>query len=424
MDSDDAREMLAALLPRLRRLAAALTGSTGSGDELVAATLRRALAGLDSWPEGLRFDNWAFRLLSAVSEQPEWRARRGEGMQWRRDDRMILHNARLAVAELPPAQRLVLALVDIESLSYDEAAKTLEIPVSDLAVYLARARLGLARALGLDLDGSQEEERRAGTPDDLLVAGASGELAPQRLSQLQTELDASPSLRRRSAALHEAGLLAEEAFRDLLQEETPPWLVAEISSAQGGQAVPQGPAESRPERQRRPLSWSSRAILLSLAVLMGLLALLFLKAPALVELAGEQSFDAAAILAGQGGYLESKELVSALERRGSSEPHAISGGALRIFMSFQDAAGRYCRYYEALEEATGRGVIGIACRESGAWRNVLPVAASGVSLDALRPVAQGATRLEAALDRLQRQAPLLAEEELRLIRTGWPEAPR
>lgn len=423
MELHDAREMLAALLPRLRRLSAALTGSTEDGDALVAATLQRAIENLESWPQGMRFDSWVFRVLHGISDRPEWRARRGEGLAWRQEDRMVLHNARLAVAELPELQRLVLALADIEGLSYAEAAKTLEIPLSDLAVYLARARAGLARKLDLGLEERSRKAGQAAFPDDLLIAAADGELSPQRLSEIKSRVDRDPALQRRSALLSQAGTLAEEAFQDILQEDVPPWLEAELSGAGGEKAEPV-PETALPGPRRTPAPQARWRVLLLLLSGALLVLALVLALPELERLSASAKLDAEKIVASEGEMLARKPLGAALERQASGQVQRISGGSFRAFMSFRDRDGRYCRYYEALQPAAVRGVIGIACREAEAWRSVLALPARGASLDALRPEPSGTARLESELDALMREEPLVADEERRLIRTGWPGAER
>lgn len=251
MKADDAREMLAALLPRLRRLAAALTGSLRIGDELVAATLRRTLDSLERWPEGMRFDSWVFSILHGLSETTEWRLPRGENLDWEPGDRMILHNARVAIAALPERQRLALALVNVEGLSHGEAARTLEVPRSDLVADLARARAGLAEALDLGLEARPKGEGLAAVPDDLLIAANDGELPPRRQTEVKREIEASTVARRRSQALQEAGRLAEEAFQDILQEDLPPWLEAELAEEAVEEFPPEALWSAAPRRRQR-----------------------------------------------------------------------------------------------------------------------------------------------------------------------------
>ena len=53
-----------------------------------------------------------------------------------------------AVAALPEEQRLAVALVLVEGLSYKEAADVLEVPIGTLTSRLARAREALQASLG------------------------------------------------------------------------------------------------------------------------------------------------------------------------------------------------------------------------------------------------------------------------------------
>lgn len=272
MEADDAREMLAALLPRLRRLAAALTGSLSGGDELVAATLRRTLDSLDRWPDGMRFDSWVFSILHGLSEAPARRARQREGLDWEPGDRMILHNARVAIAELPERQRLVLALVNVEGLSHAEAAKVLEISPSDVAAQLARARASLAETLDLGLETRPKGKGRAALSDDLLVAAADGELPPRRQAEIKRGIDASAALQRRSQALQEAGRLAEEAFQDILQEDLPPWLEAELAGEDVGELPPET-LRAAPPRREENLKIAGKRLTAVLAIAVALLVI-------------------------------------------------------------------------------------------------------------------------------------------------------
>lgn len=60
---------------------------------------------------------------------------------------------RRALDELPPAFRLVVQLVDVEDLSYQETADALDIPVGTVMSRLHRARRRLRNALtGTHLD--------------------------------------------------------------------------------------------------------------------------------------------------------------------------------------------------------------------------------------------------------------------------------
>src|SRR6185436_20868209 len=51
-----------ALLPRLRRFACGLTASADEGDELMQATVERAIRHIEKWQPGTRLDSWMFQI--------------------------------------------------------------------------------------------------------------------------------------------------------------------------------------------------------------------------------------------------------------------------------------------------------------------------------------------------------------------------
>lgn len=161
--SDTFRRDLVALVPRLRRFALSLTGSTQNADDLVQAACEKALRNAAQFVPGTRMDSWMYRIV-----QTQWlderrrTTRRGTAIDPEDahlsddgkaanlpEDRLMLARARAAMAELPEGQREVLALVAIEGLSYREAAETLAVPVGTVMSRLARAREALLPKLGL-----------------------------------------------------------------------------------------------------------------------------------------------------------------------------------------------------------------------------------------------------------------------------------
>src|SRR5438132_1171018 len=123
-------------LPRLRRLARALARDGADADDLVQVTVERALARAGQWRPGTRADSWMFRIMkNAWIDERRARSRRGRvvlaeeaGEQVGLDGAAAMH-ARLeaqeverAMGRLPEDQRLAVALVLVEGLSYREAA--------------------------------------------------------------------------------------------------------------------------------------------------------------------------------------------------------------------------------------------------------------------------------------------------------------
>lgn len=152
--TEDLRNQIVALLPRLRRFACALTGDTDRGDDLVQETCVRALSKLDQWQRGTRLDSWLYRIAQNLwLDQIRAGKIRGErvdidtlqdfvGDDGRKvtEGRLTLSAVALAIDQLPPEQKVLIALVCFEELSYKEAADVLEIPIGTVMSRLARAR--------------------------------------------------------------------------------------------------------------------------------------------------------------------------------------------------------------------------------------------------------------------------------------------
>ncbi len=156
--SDDIRAEIAALVPRLRRFAYAISGNRDEGDDLVQTACLKALSRLDQYQRGTRLDSWMFRIIQtshidnlrrrkrqATPVEPELLERHSDGGQAaaQSDHRLLLARTRDAIAELPEEQRAVMALVAIEGYSYKEAAEILETPIGTIMSRLARARAKL-----------------------------------------------------------------------------------------------------------------------------------------------------------------------------------------------------------------------------------------------------------------------------------------
>lgn len=156
----DLRHDLIALLPRLRRFARGLAGAADQADDLVQASVEKALRNLDGFTTGTRMDAWMFRIIRntwidtvrARRETVDYDAEAADtiiGSDGRTTTEARLHLAevRRAVASLPGDQRAVLMLVCVEGMRYREVAEVLEIPEGTVMSRLSRARLALADKL-------------------------------------------------------------------------------------------------------------------------------------------------------------------------------------------------------------------------------------------------------------------------------------
>jgi RNA polymerase sigma-70 factor (ECF subfamily) len=159
--TEDVRAQLIALLPRLRRFALGLTGSRDDADDLVQATCERALNRLHQWQPDTRLDSWMFQIIKTIWID-QWRSQRARGEHVDLDSieppagsngrqvtevRSTLEAVCRAMEQLSDDQRLVLTLVSVDGLSYEEAAAVLEVPIGTVMSRLARARRRLHELL-------------------------------------------------------------------------------------------------------------------------------------------------------------------------------------------------------------------------------------------------------------------------------------
>jgi len=158
---EEFQRRLVELLPRLRRLARALTPQGADADDLVQIALERGLARRRQWIEGTRLDAWMFTIMKhAWIDETRARARRlrhaappesaeavadpfAPSLELRLEGEAI----RQAIARLPEDQRLAVALVLVEGLSYAEAAKVMDVPTGTLTSRLGRGRAALMAEL-------------------------------------------------------------------------------------------------------------------------------------------------------------------------------------------------------------------------------------------------------------------------------------
>jgi len=152
----DSHEILAQI-PRLRRYARALLGDRYAADDLVQDTLERALSKYHLWRAGSDLRAWLFAIMHNIfvnqvrgrradvertmEEIPEGIARDSHS------DALELADVDRALKSLPDEQREVLVLVVIEEMSYEEASRTLNVPIGTVMSRLSRARERMRRLI-------------------------------------------------------------------------------------------------------------------------------------------------------------------------------------------------------------------------------------------------------------------------------------
>ncbi len=150
-------QAVVAEIPRLRRYARALTGRMDAADDLVQATLERALEKRRLWQRDRDLRPWLFSIMHNLHvdqirhhdkldfcdsdhlPEPTQRPEQTDGLELRDLDR--------ALAKLPLQQREILLLIGLEELSYQEVAEALALPIGTVMSRLSRARSQLKAVL-------------------------------------------------------------------------------------------------------------------------------------------------------------------------------------------------------------------------------------------------------------------------------------
>ena len=159
---------LAAVWPRLRRFAHALTRNPADADDLAQTTAEKAFKSFGQFQPGTRFDSWLFQICRtswidtvrsrarrAAHEAPDELAESvGYDPRPATDAAIDLARAQLMMQRLPEEQREVVALILIEGFGYRETAEILKQPIGTVSSRLARGRQALLGMLG---EGGQND---------------------------------------------------------------------------------------------------------------------------------------------------------------------------------------------------------------------------------------------------------------------------
>lgn len=151
----------------LRRYARVLTGDAWAADDLVQDTLERACSKWRLWTVGSDLRAWLFTLMHNVYvNQVRSSVRQASaGTAVNVDDvahELVAPEAATAEAmdlqrcllRLPEDQRVVLLLVSLEDLSYEEVAKITAAPVGTVMSRLSRARSRLRELMDGNIPGA------------------------------------------------------------------------------------------------------------------------------------------------------------------------------------------------------------------------------------------------------------------------------
>jgi len=234
--------------------------------------------------------------------------------------------------------------------------------------------------------------------DERLSAFLDDALPPQERAALEQALQTDAAARARLEALRQADEAVRAAYAAPDLDTPSPRLAALVRDAAIAPQDRLFAAQRMADRWRVPIA-------AGIALVVG-------AAGGLIAAPRGGALDPAAVPAG--GALHAM-----LEQAPSGAERALDGaGVFRASSSFRIGDGRYCREVEVQFGASASA--GVACRQDDRWRfEVLTAAATAPSGGYETVGDDAAAVLDAALSRLDAQAPLDAEAEAALIARDW-----
>jgi RNA polymerase sigma-70 factor (ECF subfamily) len=150
----DHHRHLTALMPRLVAFARTMLGDLDAARDLVQEAAARALAARRVPEDPPAYRAWMFRIVRNGALDELRRSRQQTVPEppaidlWRFDDARIAKiTIEQGLAALSPANREIIALIDIAGFRYCEAADILEVPIGTVMSRVSRARSALLAAI-------------------------------------------------------------------------------------------------------------------------------------------------------------------------------------------------------------------------------------------------------------------------------------
>jgi RNA polymerase sigma-70 factor, ECF subfamily len=164
MNGADLPSLLPNMLPRLWAFALRISGDRHDAEDLVQRACLRALERAYQLQPDTAPLSWMFSIIHStwINELHSRSVRKRSSMEWEDDflenvadpvnkgpeTQLMLGQIISAVERLPEAQRVVMLLVAMEGLSYQEAADVLEVPIGTVMSRLSRARQAVGALFG------------------------------------------------------------------------------------------------------------------------------------------------------------------------------------------------------------------------------------------------------------------------------------
>lgn len=149
----DFHDLMLAALPSLRQQALALTRNRADADDLVQTAVANALAAKHSFEPGTNFRAWMGSILrnrflsdcrrrrptASIEDAPPAALARSGGQE----ESLAMKELHHHLARLPANQRLLLLMISVQGVSYEEASAQMGIPVGTLKARVSRTRAQL-----------------------------------------------------------------------------------------------------------------------------------------------------------------------------------------------------------------------------------------------------------------------------------------
>ncbi|MBX9750567.1 MAG: sigma-70 family RNA polymerase sigma factor [Roseococcus sp.] len=172
-------DLMVAALPSLRQQALALTRNRADADDLVQTAVTNALAARNSFEPGTNFRAWMGSILrnrflsdcrrkrpsASLEDAPPASLARSGGQE----ESLAMKELNRHLARLPADQRLLLLLISVQGVSYEEASAQLGVAVGTLKARVSRIRAQLRRWMMGEEPASPPSPRSAARLD---VAGS------------------------------------------------------------------------------------------------------------------------------------------------------------------------------------------------------------------------------------------------------------
>lgn len=250
--------------------------------------------------------------------------------------------------------------------------------------------------------------------DETLCAYLDGELDAAERAALEQALATDEGLRRRLDQFRGVTQLMQEEFAGRGAEPVPEALLkAARDLAHGQGAATNVTAFPKKQRAVAPSRWQL-PLAAAIALVVGGVA-----GGAFQAARDEAGLGAQIATLDAGQILPSNPLHGALEKAASGETVTTADASrMRLILSFAAKDGRFCREFDVATRKAAS--VGVACRENGAWRMEVLLAAKPQDNGAYTPASGYNTQaFDDVVTSLMKDAPLGKDQERALIGRGW-----